>query len=247
MLTESALTHLLTDLMALRQTAGFGTDFTVALSEPDVYHDLALTFADGRKYRAQYSDYPSKPAVSPTPEWTAAALAEAETISQLVAVLGRPPLTPFLSQSIERIEMKPRMLTMILDDFSRHAPNEYAFLLSGKLENEIATITAYFPGEMAISTPFYCELTPEFIERTVYDELPKHHDILVWGHVHPIEGPSGTDSESFDDLADWDRQIAQLNTIKVRSLALLVSSFTKTPSFYDVHSGEQVPLGADNI
>ncbi len=133
------------------------------------------------------------------------------------------------------------LVERILGDFSRYAPDEYAFLCSGVVTPEgTALVTGYYPGDMLISTPVYCELTEAFIRQTLYRDIPEEHNLVVWGHVHPASGPSHTDAVSFDHLASCDREIAEQGVIAVRSIAMLINTYTQRISFYDVHTHEQI-------
>ncbi len=131
----------------------------------------------------------------------------------------------------------------ILRDFAKSAPNEYAFICSGVLTTEgTAFVTEYYSGvgNMKVRTPVYCELQETFIEATVYDHMPHSHNLVVWGHVHPIEGPSATDEASFHETAAWDRVVAGQGMPAKRSLIMLVNAHTYNMSLYDPHTMSRV-------
>ena len=247
---ENELEALLKDILVIQQMDGFGSEFGLALVEADRYDKLVLHVRGGdgsvRRMLVAFTEYPAQAApevCAKNPADTdATALAESAynrltqsnqpiTLPMVLAALRQPAPT-----AISEIVMAKGLRTQILRDYKQYRPNEYAFLCSGTIEDGVGTVTNYYAGEMAVSTLVYCELTPEFIERTIYDEMPREHNLLVWSHVHPIEGPSGTDVESFRELAKWDAELAQAGGLHKRSIALLVSSLTKRLSFYDVHS-----------
>jgi hypothetical protein len=146
-----------------------------------------------------------------------------------------------LSIPVIQITLPRTILRSILHNFSQYAPNEYAFLCSGVLTSDgAASIQSYYIGEMQISTPVYCELKEEFTRRILYEEVPRSHNLIVWGHVHPISGPSHTDAESFDYLAACDREIAEQGIIAIHSVAMLVDAHDHRVSFYDTHTHKRI-------
>lgn len=256
-MTEVDLQALLTDLVALQKRDGFGAEFALSLLEKDRYDQLIVHVPwsiPPLKLEVGYDAYPAVPTVRPRGDesfsvhmaalldkrMSDAPISLPDLVDMIVAAAGRAQML-HLRTPITEIRFDDAIYNQILIDFMQYAPNEYAFMCSGQMTDGTVEVDAYYPGEMAISTPVYCELTAEFIDKTVYDDIPSEHDIIVWGHVHPIESPSGTDAESFEDLAAWDKEIAHLGMIKKRSVALLVSSFSRAATFYDVHTDHLIP------
>jgi len=260
---EQHLKSLLKDIVAIQQDIDFGNAFAISLVEADRYDRLIIKLLEtnpAQKILVEFSDYPALelPQLSAYPEGNATAESIAKqaterltrkalpldlrTVVDLLLDTEQRPISPqFLSRPISHIDLPSALYQQIKTDYKQHAPNEYAYLLSGTIDEEgNAQVLAYYAGEMAVSNPVYCELTDEFVEKAVYDLMPKEHNLIVWGHVHPIEGASGTDVASFAELAEWDRNIATVGHINKRSVALLVSSLSFSTRFYDVHSEELI-------
>ncbi len=259
-MTDIELQALLTDIVALQKRDGFGSQFVLSLVEKDKFDQLVVHIPwclPPLKLHIQYAGYPATPQIRPRGDDSfAAAIAAqlqervnfAETpvllddlISMIIATAGREQL-PHLRAPITEVRFSDTIYNQILIDYTQYAPNEYAFICSGTHDKDGSiAITHYYPGEMRVSTPVYCELTAEFINQTVYDDIPHDHTIIVWGHVHPIESPSRTDTDSFDDLAAWDQETATIGAIKKRSIALLVSSVSRKATFHNVNTHDLIP------
>jgi hypothetical protein len=89
---------------------------------------------------------------------------------------------------------------------------------------------------MEISTPVSCRLTSAFIADALYQQIPHSHQLVVWGHIHPLEGPSATDTAAFRHLAQWEQETADVRGLAKKSLALLINGCTDHLLFYDVQS-----------
>jgi hypothetical protein len=102
---------------------------------------------------------------------------------------------------IRRVILPDTLVKFMKQDFERRAPEEFAFLASGVITPEgVGIISSYYGGELDETSPVHCTLKESFISRVLYDDLPKTHNLIVWGHFHPISGPSGTDSRSLNQL-----------------------------------------------
>jgi hypothetical protein len=160
-----------------------------------------------------------------------------------------PPTTALLPAALPRQVIVPEvLLTEILNDYrdytrERRSPDEYAFICSGTLSLDgMVGVSRYYRGEMAVSTPVYCELTTACKQRILYHEVPLEHEVVVFGHIHPISGPSETDKRAFDTTAAWDYEVAMYGHLQKYSLAMLICSFTFEVSFYDTHTHERLPV-----
>jgi|SRR6266581_1239771 len=127
------------------------------------------------------------------------------------------------------------LLPRILEDYKRYAPNEYAFICSGYVVDGVVTLTDYYPGEMALSTPVVCRLDEEFARDVVYDRVPSAHNIICWSHVHPIEVPSHIDKEAFDIHAQWDEEVLEGGLLEKRSLGMIISGHSHNITIFDTH------------
>ncbi len=142
---------------------------------------------------------------------------------------------------ITKLFLSETLLATILRDGSRHKPNEYAFICSGILAPEgVATVFDYYAGEMEISTPSFCKLTKASIIHTLYEAMPRSHNLVVWGHTHPVEGPSCTDMQAFDEVAAWDEEIAQHGVLMKHSIAMLINARSQSLRFYDTHTKQEI-------
>ncbi len=151
------------------------------------------------------------------------------------------------STIIKKVIWPRSIYKSILGDYSKYRPNEFAFICSGYfLNNGIVRIISYYSGKMRISNPGYCELTDKFIETTIYSDIPREDDLIVWGHVHPIDGPSGIDSNSFKEISKWDLEVFKSGHLLKRSIALLINSNNERALFFDLHSSRQIPSSFEN-
>ena len=265
-MNEQHQLDLLSDIAQIQQDADFGSSFTINFLKADRYDLLMVKLIDTDapnppKLLLQFHDYPAL--TMPTlPRFQQMDVLSNRIADSTAEYLSRKALPLDLRTVIDAIldweeqeiphVFHPKQITavnlpdtlyrQIITDYKQHAPNEYAYLLSGKIgEDGVANLTQYFAGEMSIATPVYCELTDQFIDRVIYDEMSKEDNLIVWGHVHPIEGASGTDVASFAELAKWDQEIADLGRIDKQSVALLVSSLSYSVRIYDVHTEELIP------
>ncbi len=127
------------------------------------------------------------------------------------------------------------LLPWILEDYKQHAPNEYAFICSGYVLDGVVTLTDYYPGEMKYTSPVSCRLDNEFAIDVVYDQVPAQHNIICWSHVHPIEVPSHTDMEAFDEHAKMDEHTFNNGLLKKRSLGMIISGHSHKITVFDTH------------
>jgi hypothetical protein len=169
---------------------------------------------------------------TPSSMWRKSAVAESKARSKQ-AKKAQPE--SIISLPLKCVVVYDYLLPGILADYKKHAPNEYAFICSGYVVDGIATLTDYYPGEMALSTPVVCRLDEEFARDVVYDQVPPSHNIICWSHVHPIEVPSSTDREAFDTHAKWDEEVLSRGLLEKRSLGMIISGATHKITVFDTH------------
>lgn len=148
----------------------------------------------------------------------------------------------FEPQVVSRVVIRDNVFSEIEKAYRLHKPNEICFLCSGLLMNEgIALCETFYGGVMDKNSSVYCSLTEEFIAEVIYDLRPPDHNLIVWGHIHPISSPSGMDSSSFEEIARWEHWYNSENASHLQSIAMLIDSHDFIISFFDVHSHKKIP------
>lgn len=260
-MTESDLQQLINDIIAVQQMDGFGSAFKVSLAKPEQFDALIVRLPYEDTYiraLAEFETYPDAPRLRGYDEQFELCRTLVGRARHALETLERPVTLPEIVQALReavnahrilqfdeaivQVKMPQAIYEKILADyFDAYHPNEYAYVCSGVMVDGVVEIESYYAGEMLHSTAVYSENTEDFNERIVYEEIPHDHNIIIWGHVHPIEQPSWTDITSFVHLAEWDRAAAEQGVKDTRSVALLISSNTRIPSFFDVHAMAQIP------
>lgn len=143
---------------------------------------------------------------------------------------------------LSRIVIFEEIMRQIQKDAYFNAPNEICFLASGVLTPEgNVVVCQYYGGEMDENSQCSCSLDKKFTEKIIYEAIPEDHKVIIWGHVHPIEGPSSLDCASLRELGEWDDLLRGEGPISKRSLVMLINAWTFSVMFYDVKTERKLP------
>lgn len=258
---ETQLEQLLRDIVNANGIEPDQREFALSLAEAERYDRLIVrltALTQQPRFLLELATYPATPdAIRVTPQADTQSLTVAELFSAELATYSDPlslqEILDLLTDAqfdaydhvrerpVERVTLTNAVFDALKADNAQHEPNEYAFLATGSLLDGVAHFDHYYAGEMDVSTPFYCELSEAFVNRVLYETMPANHLMVAWGHVHPIEMPSDTDTTTFLQLAVADQAMAELGKF-IRSVALIVSSGSGTLRAYDVVSQEELPV-----